>query len=444
MFKKILIANRGEIALRVIRTCKEMGIKTVAVYSKADADSLHVRFADEAVCIGPNASKDSYLKIPNIIAAAEITNSDAIHPGYGFLSENAQFSRVCHENGIKFIGASPENIEAMGDKASAKQTMIEAGVPIVPGSEGLLENLEHAIETAKAIGYPVMMKATAGGGGKGMRVCANDEDVTDGWEKTRREAGAAFGNDGMYMEKFVEDPRHIEIQIACDQNGKACHLSERDCSIQRRHQKLVEETPSPFMTDELREQMGQAAIRAAEYVGYEGVGTVEFLVDKHRNFYFMEMNTRIQVEHTITEEVVNYDLIKEQIKLAAGHPISGRNYYPKMHAIQCRINAEDPSKGFAPSPGVITDYHAPGGHGIRVDTHVYAGYRVPPYYDSMISKLITVAQTREEAIKKMQRALDEYIIEGIKTTIPFHQKLMKDEKFREGDFTTKFMDTFEY
>ncbi len=444
MFKKILIANRGEIALRVIRTCKEMGIKTVAVYSKADADSLHVRFADEAVCIGPNASKDSYLKIPNIIAAAEITNSDAIHPGYGFLSENAQFSRVCHENGIKFIGASPENIEAMGDKASAKQTMIEAGVPTVPGSEGLLESLEHAIKTAKAIGYPVMMKATAGGGGKGMRVCANDDDVTDGWEKTRREAGAAFGNDGMYMEKFVEDPRHIEIQIACDQNGKACHLSERDCSIQRRHQKLVEETPSPFMTDELREQMGQAAIRAAEYVGYEGVGTVEFLVDKHRNFYFMEMNTRIQVEHTITEEVVNYDLIKEQIKLAAGHPISGRNYYPKMHAIQCRINAEDPSKGFAPSPGVITDYHAPGGHGIRVDTHVYAGYRVPPFYDSMISKLITVAQTREEAIKKMQRALDEYIIEGIKTTIPFHQKLMRDEKFREGDFTTKFMDTFEY
>lgn len=444
MFKKILIANRGEIALRVIRTCKEMGIKTVAVYSKADAESLHVRFADEAVCIGPNASKDSYLRIPNIIAAAEITNADAIHPGYGFLSENAQFSRVCRENGIKFIGASPENIEAMGDKASAKQTMKEAGVPTVPGSDGLLDSLEHALTTAKSIGYPVMMKATAGGGGKGMRVCTNDDDVKEAWEKTRREAGAAFGNDGMYMEKFIEEPRHIEIQIACDQNGKACHLSERDCSIQRRHQKLVEETPSPFMTDELREQMGQAAIRAAEYVGYEGVGTVEFLVDKHRNFYFMEMNTRIQVEHTITEEVINYDLIKEQIKLAAGHPISGRNYYPKMHAIQCRINAEDPSRDFAPSPGLITDYHAPGGHGIRVDTHVYAGYRVPPFYDSMISKLITVAQTREEAIKKMQRALDEYIIEGIKTTIPFHQKLMKDEKFRAGDFTTKFMDTFDY
>lgn len=444
MFNKILIANRGEIALRVIRTCKEMGIKTVAVYSKADAESLHVRFADEAVCIGPNASKDSYLKIPNIIAAAEITNADAIHPGYGFLSENAQFSRICQENGIKFIGASPENIEAMGDKASAKQTMQEAGVPTVPGSDGLLDSLDHALKTAGSIGYPVMMKATAGGGGKGMRVCTSDDDVREAWDKTRREAGAAFGNDGMYMEKFIEDPRHIEIQIACDQNGKACHLSERDCSIQRRHQKLVEETPSPFMTDELREQMGQAAIRAAEYVKYEGVGTVEFLVDKHRNFYFMEMNTRIQVEHTITEEVINYDLIKEQIKLAAGHPISGRNYYPKMHAIQCRINAEDPDRNFAPSPGTITDYHTPGGHGIRVDTHVYAGYRVPPYYDSMISKLITVAQTREEAIKKMQRALDEYIIEGIKTTIPFHQKLMKDEKFRAGDFTTKFMDTFEY
>lgn len=443
MFNKILIANRGEIALRVIRTCKEMGIKTVAVYSKADADSLHVRFADEAVCIGPAASKDSYLKIPNIIAAAEITNADAIHPGYGFLSENAQFSKVCKENGIKFIGASPENIDAMGDKASAKQTMKDAGVPTIPGSDGLLKDFAHAKKTAAEIGYPIMMKATAGGGGKGMRVCHNDADLEDAWEKTRREAGAAFGNDGMYMEKFIEEPRHIEIQIASDQTGKACHLSERDCSIQRRHQKLVEETPSPFMTDELREQMGQAAIRAAEAVKYEGVGTVEFLVDKHRNFYFMEMNTRIQVEHTITEEVINYDLIKEQIKLAAGHPISGRNYYPKMHAIQCRINAEDPYKDFVPSPGVITDYHTPGGHGIRVDTHVYAGYRVPPFYDSMISKLIAVAQTREEAIKKMQRALDEYIIEGIKTTIPFHQKLMKDEKFRAGDFTTKFMDTFE-
>ncbi len=443
MFKKILIANRGEIALRVIRTCKEMGIATVAVYSTADADSLHVRFADEAVCIGPPSSALSYLSIPNIIAAAEITNADAIHPGYGFLSENAQFSKVCGENKIKFIGADPDMINAMGDKASAKATMAAAGVPTIPGSEGILVDFEDAKKTAHEIGYPIMLKATAGGGGKGMQMCRNDEELIDGWESTRREAGAAFGNDGMYMEKFIEEPRHIEIQIAGDKKGNACHLAERDCSIQRRHQKLVEETPSPFMTDELREKMGQAAILAAESVKYEGVGTIEFLVDKHRNFYFMEMNTRIQVEHTITEEVINYDLIKEQIKLAAGHDISGRNYYPKMHAIQCRINAEDPYKNFIPSPGRITDYHAPGGHGIRIDTHVYAGYTIPPFYDSMISKLITVAQTREEAITKMQRALDEYIIEGIKTTIPFHQKLMKDENFRKGNFTTKFMETFE-
>jgi len=443
MFKKILIANRGEIALRVIRTCKEMGIQTVAVYSTADRDSLHVRFADEAVCIGPPQSALSYLNIPNIIAAAEITNSDAIHPGYGFLSENAHFSKVCKENNIKFIGASPEMIESMGDKASAKQTMKDAGVPTIPGSEGLLDSLEHALKMAKQIKYPIIIKATAGGGGKGMRMCINDAELEDAWDKTRRESAAAFGNDGMYMEKFIVEPHHIEIQIAGDQNGKACHLSERDCSIQRRHQKLCEETPSPFMTDELREQMGQAAIRAAEAVSYEGVGTVEFLVDKDRNFYFMEMNTRIQVEHTITEEVINYDLVKEQIKLAMGEPISGRNYYPKMHAIQCRINAEDPYKNFTPCPGKITDYHSPGGHGIRLDTHVYAGYVIPPYYDSMISKLITVAQTREEAITKMERALDEYIIEGVKTTIPFHQKLMKNEKFRAGDFTTNFLDDFE-
>ena len=443
MFNKILIANRGEIALRVIRTCKEMGIATVAVYSTADRDSLHVRFADEAVCIGPPASKDSYLKIPNIIAAAEITNADAIHPGYGFLSENATFSKVCKENGIKFIGASPEMIDAMGDKASAKRTMNDAGVPTIPGSDGLIEDLKHARAAAKQIKYPVMLKATAGGGGKGMRVVKDESELEDAWDKVRREAGAAFGNDGIYMEKFVEEPRHIEIQIAGDQYGKACHLSERDCSIQRRHQKLVEETPSPFMTDELREQMGQAAIKAAEAVKYEGVGTVEFLVDKHRQFYFMEMNTRIQVEHTITEEVINYDLVKEQIKLAAGDPISGRNYYPKMHSIQCRINAEDPFKGFAPCPGRITAYHSLGGHGVRVDTHACAGYVIPPYYDSMIAKLITGAQTRGEAITKMQRALDEYIIEGIKTTIPFHQKLMRDEKFRSGDFNTKFLETFE-
>ncbi|MEY5043019.1 MAG: hypothetical protein RJA19_246 [Bacteroidota bacterium] len=440
MFKKILIANRGEIALRVIRTCKEMGIKTVAVYSTADADSLHIRFADEAVCIGPPRSADSYLKIPNIIAAAEITNADAIHPGYGFLSENAHFSRVCKENNIKFIGASPEMIDAMGDKASAKATMRAAGVPTIPGSEGILGSLEEALSCAHEIGYPVMLKATAGGGGKGMKVCTDDATLAEAWETTRREAAAAFGNDGMYMEKFVVEPRHIEIQIASDQRGKACHLSERDCSIQRRHQKLVEETPSPYMTDELREKMGQAAIKAAEAVHYEGVGTVEFLVDKDRNFYFMEMNTRIQVEHTITEEVINYDLVKEQIKLAAGDNISGRNYYPKMHSIQCRINAEDPDRGFAPSPGVITVYHAPGGHGVRIDTHVYAGYKIPPYYDSMISKLIVVAQTREEAILKMQRALDEYVIEGVKTTIPFHQRLMRHPRFLSGNFTTKFLE----
>ncbi|HLU85003.1 MAG TPA: acetyl-CoA carboxylase biotin carboxylase subunit [Vicingaceae bacterium] len=441
MFKKILIANRGEIALRVIRTCKEMGISTVAVYSTADKDSLHVRFADEAVCIGPPQSSLSYLNIPNIIAAAEITNADAIHPGYGFLSENAKFSKICQENGIKFIGASPEMIEAMGDKASAKSTMIKAGVPVVPGSEGLLKDLADAKKTAKKIKYPVMMKATAGGGGKGMRVIWSEDELEAAWDSARKEAAAAFGNDGMYMEKFIEEPRHIEIQIAGD--GKnACHLSERDCSIQRRHQKLVEETPSPFMTDELREKMGEAAIKAAKAVKYEGVGTVEFLVDKNRDFYFMEMNTRIQVEHTITEEVINFDLIKEQIKLAAGEKISGKNYYPQLHSIQCRINAEDPFNDFRPSPGMIKNYHSPGGHGVRLDTHAYASYVIPPYYDSMIAKLITVAQTREEAITKMQRALDEYIIEGIKTTIPFHQQLMQDEKFRKGDFTTKFMETF--
>ena len=377
---------------------------------------------------------------PKIIAAAEITNADAIHPGYGFLSENAEFSRICAENHIKFIGASPEMIEAMGDKASAKETMKKAGVPTIPGNVGILESLDEAEKIAKKIGYPVMLKATAGGGGKGMQVCHDPEGLAEGWESTRREAGAAFGNDGMYMEKFVVEPRHIEIQIAADQRGKACHLSERDCSIQRRHQKLVEETPSPYMTDKLREKMGKAAIKAAEAVKYEGVGTVEFLVDANRDFYFMEMNTRIQVEHTITEEVVNYDLIKEQIKLAAGENISGKNYYPQMHAIQCRINAEDPERNFAPCPGVITDYHAPGGHGVRLDTHVYSGYSIPPFYDSMISKLIVVAQTREEAILKMQRALDEYVIEGVKTTIPFHQRLMRHERFKSGDFTTKFME----
>ncbi len=443
MFKKILIANRGEIALRIIRTCKEMGIKTVAVYSTADKDSLHVRFADEAVCIGPPPSKESYLNIPSIISAAEITNADAIHPGYGFLSENAKFSKICQEHNIKFIGASPEMIGQMGDKATAKATMIAAGVPCVPGSEGLLESVQQAIELAPKVGYPVMIKATAGGGGKGMRIVWKEEEMADLYESAFKEAENAFGNGAMYMEKYIEEPRHIEIQVVGDQYGKACHLSERDCSVQRRHQKLMEETPSPFMTDELRERMGEAAIKAALAVKYEGVGTVEFLVDKHRNFYFMEMNTRIQVEHPITEEVIDYDLIREQILVAAGVPISGKNYFPQLHAIECRINAEDPFNNFRPSPGKITNLHTPGGHGIRVDSHIYAGYTIPPNYDSMVAKLITVAQTREEAIAKMHRALSEYVIEGVKTTIPFHLRLMKDERFIKGDYTTKFLDDFD-
>ena len=443
MFKKVLIANRGEIALRVIRTCKEMGIKTVAVYSQADADSLHVRFADEAVCIGPAASSESYLSIPNIIAAAEITNSDAIHPGYGFLSENAKFSRICQEHGIKFIGASPDQIDSMGDKATAKETMKKAGVPCIPGSEGILETYEDAVATARKIGYPVMMKATAGGGGKGMRAILEENELQGAWDSARREAAAAFGNDGMYMEKLILEPRHIEIQIIGDSFGKACHLSERDCSVQRRHQKLVEETPSPFMTDKLRKKMGEAAVKAAEFIAYEGAGTVEFLVDKDRNFYFMEMNTRIQVEHPITEQVVGFDLIREQIKVAAGKPISGKNYFPEMHSIEVRINAEDAFNDFRPSPGMITSFHAPGGHGVRLDTHCYSGYAIPPYYDSMIAKLIITARTREEALDKLERALDEFIVEGIKTTIPFHQQLLDNKDFRKGVYTTKFMEDFE-
>ena len=442
MFKKILIANRGEIALRVIRTCREMGIKTVAVYSTADKDSLHVKFADEAVCIGKPASADSYLNVAHIMAAAEITNADAIHPGYGFLAENAKFAKICGDHGIKFIGPTPEMINAMGDKVTAKATMIAAGVPVVPGVEGLLENVEHAKWAAKEIGYPVIIKATAGGGGKGMRVVWEESEIEKNFENAKAEAAASFKNDGLYMEKFVEEPRHIEIQVVGDQYGNACHLSERDCSIQRRHQKLVEESPSPFMTDELRERMGDAAVKAAKCISYEGVGTIEFLVDKHRNFYFMEMNTRIQVEHCVTEEVINYDLIKEQIKVAAGEKVSGKNYYPQMHAIECRINAEDPYNDFRPSPGKITVLHQPGGHGVRIDSHVYAGYVIPPYYDSMIAKLITVAQTREEAINTMYRALSEYVIEGVKTTIPFHLQLMQNEDFRSGNFTTKFLEGF--
>ena len=442
MFSKILIANRGEIAMRIIRTCKEMGIKTVAVYSKADVDSLHVRFADEAVCIGPAPSAESYLKISNIIAAAEITNADAIHPGYGFLSENAKFSKICSEHEIKFIGASSEMIEKMGDKATAKATMKKAGVPTIPGSEGLLASLESAQEIAADMGYPVMLKATAGGGGKGMRAVWKAEDLQKAWDSARQEAGAAFGNDGMYMETRIEEPRHIEIQVVGDSYGKACHLSERDCSVQRRHQKLTEETPSPFMTPALRKKMGEAAVRASEHIKYEGAGTVEFLVDKHKNFYFMEMNTRIQVEHPITEQVIDFDLIREQIKVAAGIPISGKHYLPKMHSIECRINAEDPYNDFRPSPGKISTLHFPGGHGVRLDTHVYSDYVIPPHYDSMIAKLITTAQTREEAINKMKRALDEFYIEGIKTTIPFHRKLMDHPDYVAGNYTTKFMEDF--
>lgn len=442
MFKKILIANRGEIALRIIRTCKEMGIKTVAVYSKADEESLHVRFADEAVCIGPAPSSESYLKIPNIIAAAEITNADAIHPGYGFLSENSKFSRICAEHDIKFIGASGDQIDKMGDKATAKETMEKAGVPIVPGSKGLLKSVEDAKKVAKVVGYPVMIKATAGGGGKGMRAVWKEEEMEKLYNSAVQEASAAFGNGAMYMEKLIEEPRHIEIQIVGDQYGKACHLSERDCSIQRRHQKLTEETPSPFMTDKLRDDMGKAAVKAAEFIKYEGAGTIEFLVDKHRDFYFMEMNTRIQVEHPITEQVIDYDLIREQILVAAGVPISGKNYTPKLHSIECRINAEDPYNGFRPSPGKITTLHTPGGHGIRLDTHVYSGYTIPPNYDSMIAKLITTAQTREEAINKMKRALDEFVIEGIKTTIPFHRQLMDHPDYLAGNYTTKFMESW--
>ena len=442
MFKKVLVANRGEIALRVIRTCKEMGIQTVAVYSTADAESLHVRFADEAVCIGPALSSESYLNVANIISAAEITNADAIHPGYGFLSENARFSRICDEHGIKFIGASPDMIDRMGDKANAKATMKAAGVPCIPGSDGVIENFPDCKKIAKKTGYPVMLKASAGGGGKGMRAVWSEKDLKDAWDSARQESKAAFGNDDMYMEKLIEDPRHIEIQVIGDSKGNACHLSERDCSVQRRHQKLTEEVPSPFMTDELRKKMGTAAVKAAKFIKYEGAGTVEFLVDKHRNFYFMEMNTRIQVEHPITEQVIDFDLIREQILVAAGIEISGKNYTPNLHSIECRINAEDPYNGFRPSPGKITTLHSPGGHGVRLDTHVYAGYTIPPNYDSMIAKLITTAQSREEAINKMKRALDEFVIEGIKTTIPFHRELMEHPDYISGNYTTKFMDDF--
>ena len=442
MFKKILVANRGEIALRIIRTCKEMGILSVAVYSKADEESLHVKFADEAVCVGPAESINSYLKASNILAAAEITNADAIHPGYGFLSENSKFSKMCEEHQIKFIGASSKMIEKMGNKSTAKATMKSAGVPIIPGSEGIIDSYKNALQIAKKIGYPVMLKASSGGGGKGMRSVWSENELESAWNSARQEALSSFNDDSMYMEKLIEEPRHIEIQVVGDRYGKACHLSERDCSIQRRHQKLTEETPSPFMTEKLREKMGKAAIKAAEFIKYEGAGTVEFLVDKNRNFYFMEMNTRIQVEHPVTEQVMDFDLIREQIKVAWGEPLSGKNYIPKLHSIECRINAEDPYNGFRPSPGKITNLNIPGGHGVRLDTHVYSGYTIPPYYDSMIAKLITTAQTREEAINKMKRALDEFVIEGITTTIPFHRKLMDNKDYLDGNYTTKFMNEF--
>lgn len=437
-----MIANRGEIALRVIRTCREMGIKTVAVYSTADRDSLHVKFADEAVCIGKPQSSDSYLNIAHIMAAVEITNADAVHPGYGFLAENAKFARICNDHGIKFIGPTADMINSMGDKITAKETMIRAGVPVVPGGKGLLQSVNEAKSLAKDMSYPVILKATAGGGGKGMRIVWEESEMEKAYDTAKAEAAASFKNDGIYMEKFVEEPRHIEIQVAGDQYGNVCHLSERDCSIQRRHQKLVEESPSPFMTDDLRQKMGDAAKKAASAISYESVGTIEFLVDKHRNFYFMEMNTRIQVEHCVTEEVINFDLIKEQIKIAMGERISGEDYIPQMYSIECRINAEDPYNDFRPSPGRITTLHQPGGHGVRVDSHAYAGYVIPPYYDSMIGKLITVARTRNEAIDTMYRALSEYVIEGVKTTIPFHLQLMQDERFRSGDFNTKFLEGF--
>jgi acetyl-CoA carboxylase, biotin carboxylase subunit len=444
LFKKILIANRGEIALRIIRTCKELGIKTVAVYSEADRYSLHVRFADEAVCIGPGPSKESYLNIPRIIAAAEITNAEAIHPGYGFLAENAMFAEICESSGIKFIGPTPDAIEAMGDKALAKETMRKAGVPVIPGSDGVVETLEQAREIANEIGYPIMLKAAAGGGGKGMRMVKNDEELENAWQTARAEAEAAFGNPAVYIEKFIEKPRHIEIQILADEHGNVIHLGERDCSIQRRHQKLIEESPSPIVTPELREAMGQAAVKGAKSVKYRNAGTIEFLVDKDGNFYFMEMNTRIQVEHPVTEMVYGIDIVREQIRIASGEKlgIKQKQIKPNGHAIECRINAEDPFNGFRPSPGKITALHFPGGFGVRVDSHIYQEYVVPPYYDSMIAKLIVHAKNRDEAIARMLRALDEFVIEGIHTTIPFHIKILNSPQFRSGvDYDTKYIDT---
>ena len=443
MIKKILIANRGEIALRIIRTCKQMGIKTVAVYSEADKDSLHVKFADEAVCIGAPISKESYLNIPRIMSAASITNADAIHPGYGFLAENADFSEICLDSNINFIGPLPEMITAMGNKSSAKDTMIKAGVPVVPGSDGVVKTVEEAKEIIKNIGVPVMIKASAGGGGKGMRIVRDEEEIEKAFLNAKIEAENSFSNDDVYIEKFVENPRHVEIQVLGDKHGNVIHLGERDCSVQRRHQKLIEESPSPFIDEALRQKMGEAAIKAAKSVNYIGAGTIEFLVDKNKEFYFMEMNTRIQVEHCITEEVTGIDLIKEQIRVANGEKISLEPIRFTGHAMECRINAEDFEHNFRPSPGLITAIHIPGGFGVRVDSHCYAGYTIPPYYDSMIGKLITHAPTRDEAIKKMSEALNEYIIEGIKTTIPFHQIIMNNEKFLSNDYDTSFIEKLE-
>ena len=440
MFNKILIANRGEIALRIIRACKELNIKTVAVYSEADRDSLHVRFADEAICIGPPQSKESYLNIPRIIAAAEITGADAIHPGYGFLAENADFAEICESSGIKFIGPSAEMIKAMGDKSTAKETMKKAGVPVIPGSDGTVSDFKEALSIAEEIGYPVIIKATAGGGGKGMRVAFDEEEFKRHFSLARNEAEAAFGNPEVYIEKYIEEPHHVEIQVLGDQYGKVIHIGERDCSIQRRHQKLIEESPSPIVDDELRVKMGEAAIKGASSIGYESAGTIEFLVDKNKNFYFMEMNTRIQVEHPVTEELYGIDLIKEQIRIAAGECVRKINVKPKFWTIECRINAEDPEKNFQPSPGQITAFHQPGGLGVRTDTHAYAGYVIPPYYDSLIAKLIVKGTDRLETIKRMERALEEFIIEGIKTTIPFHLMMMRNESFRAGNYDTHFLE----
>lgn len=443
MFKKVLIANRGEIALRIIRACRELGIKTVAVYSEADRYALHVRFADEAVCIGPPPSKESYLSIPRLIAAAEVTNSDAIHPGYGFLAENAGFAEICTTSGLTFIGPTAESISAMGDKALAKETMRKAGVPVVPGSDGVISGFIEAKRLAGDFGYPVIIKATAGGGGRGMRIVRDPADFENAFRTASHEAETAFGNPSLYIEKCLEEPRHIEIQVLGDRYGNVSHFGERDCSIQRRHQKLAEESPSPAITAELREAMGTAAVKGAKGVRYLGAGTIEFLLDKEKHFYFMEMNTRIQVEHPVTEEVMGVDLLKAQIEVAAGERLKKFKPKPQGHAIECRINAEDPAHDFRPSPGKIQSFHLPGGHGVRVDTHAYAGYEIPPYYDSLVAKLIVKGDTRREAIDKMYYALDEFIIEGIQTTIPFHKRLMKSEQFRSGQYDTKFIESFD-